>query len=56
MKKYMYIVLIIVAGLLVLWTLASYVLERSVKTPPYSVVEKKKGMKSARTGPTSLRK
>jgi hypothetical protein len=51
MKKYMYIALIVVAGLLALWTLASYVLERSVKTPPYTVVEKKEGYEVRAYGP-----
>lgn len=38
----MYIFLVLV-GLLVVWTVVSYFVERSVKTPPYAVVEKRNG-------------
>jgi len=41
MKKYMYIALLVVAVLALVWTVGSYIVERSVKTPPYTVVEKK---------------
>ena len=43
MKHYMYIVLILIASLLVGWTALSYFFEHSVKTPAYTVVEKRDG-------------
>ncbi len=43
MKKYMYITLAIVLLLLVAWTAVSYLVEHSVKTPEYSVIEKRHG-------------
>lgn len=43
MKKYMYILLAVLIGLLVVWTAVSYFVEHSVKTPTYSVIEKREG-------------
>ena len=43
MKKNMYLALLVVVGLLVVWSVLSYLVERSVKTPPYSLVEKRQG-------------
>jgi hypothetical protein len=43
MKKYMNIALLVIVGLLVVWSAGSYLLERSVKTPEYTVVEKRDG-------------
>lgn len=39
----MYITLAALVVLIVAWTAVSYVIEQSVKTPPYSVIEKRKG-------------
>ncbi len=39
----MYITLAALVVLIVAWTAVSYVIEKSVKTPPYSVIEKRKG-------------
>lgn len=43
MKKYMYITATIILFLLIAWTAVSYLVEHSVKTPSYSVVEKRHG-------------
>lgn len=43
MKKYMYITLAVVVVLFIAWTALSYLVEHSVKTPSYSVVEKRHG-------------
>ncbi len=43
MTKYMYITLAAVIILLLAWTAVSYFVEHSVKTPTYSVVEKRQG-------------
>jgi len=43
MSKYIYIVLLVIVGLLIVWTVASYFFARSVKTPKYLVVEKRQG-------------
>lgn len=39
----MFIVLSVIVGLLVVWSVASYLVERSVKTPEYSIIEKREG-------------
>jgi len=43
MKKYMYIALAIIVVALVAWMAVSYLIEHSVKTPNYSVIEKRDG-------------
>lgn len=43
MKTYMYIALIVVVSLLGVWSAVSYFVERSVKTPAYTVVEERQG-------------
>lgn len=43
MKKTMYIILLVIAVILLVWTAISYFLNRSVKTPEYTVVEKSEG-------------
>lgn len=43
MKKIMYIILLVIVAILLVWTAISYFLNRSVKTPEYTVVEKIEG-------------
>lgn len=43
MKKTMYIIPLIIVAILLVWTAISYFLNRSVKTPEYTVVEKSEG-------------
>lgn len=43
MNTYMYIALIVVVGLLGAWSAVSYFVERSVKTPAYTVIEERPG-------------
>jgi len=43
MKKIMYIILLVIVVILLVWTAISYFLNRSVKTPDYTVVEKSEG-------------
>lgn len=43
MKKIMYIILLVIVAILLVWTAISYFLNRSVKTPEYTVVEKSEG-------------
>lgn len=43
MKKTMYIILLVIVAILLVWTAISYFLNRSVKTPEYTVVEKSEG-------------
>lgn len=39
----MYIILLVIVAILIVWTAISYFLNRSVKTPEYTVVEKSEG-------------
>lgn len=43
MKKYMYLALAVLVFVFVAWSALSYFFEHSVKTPAYSVVEKREG-------------
>lgn len=43
MKKTMYIILLVIVAILLVWTAISYLVNRSVKTPEYTVVEKSEG-------------
>lgn len=43
MKKNMYVIITIIAVLLIGWTVVSYLFERSIATPSYTVVEQKDG-------------
>jgi len=43
MRKYMYLALLLIVGVLLAWTVVSYLVERSVKTPPYTLLEEKNG-------------
>ncbi len=43
MKKIMYIILLVIVAILLVWTAISYFLNRSIKTPEYTVVEKSEG-------------
>lgn len=43
MKKTMYIILLVIVAILLVWTAISYFVNRSVKTPEYTVVEKSGG-------------
>jgi SOUL heme-binding protein. len=43
MKKIMYIIILVIVAILFVWTAISYFLNRSVKTPEYTVIEKSKG-------------
>ena len=43
MKKNMYIILLVIIAILLVWTAISYFLNRSIKTPEYTVVEKSAG-------------
>jgi len=43
MKKIMYIILLVIVAILLVWTAISYFLNRSIKTPEYTVVEKSAG-------------
>jgi len=42
MKKYMYIIFVII-GILILWTTISFLFDRSISSPQYSVIEEKQG-------------
>ena len=43
MKKIMYITLLVIIAILLVWTAVSYLFDRSIKTPEYTVVEKSEG-------------
>lgn len=43
MKKIMYIIILVIIAILLAWTVISYFLNRSVKTPEYAVVDKNEG-------------